>query len=132
MTTLDDIIEERVSALGGRVFPKPAAPAVPGYVAARMIPMEDLVVGHYYGGSCRNASVARWDGTEFTYMRTKWHRTFTETIQHPERDNQYDLFVPVIALGDLDSVVIPRTAVRPGGSVDQQDALQCAKEQNEK
>ena len=106
MKTLQDIVDERVDRLPQHSFPKPAGPAVARFVKAGMIPQEKLVAGHYYGGHCRNASVARWDGKEFTYQRTKSHDTFPETIQHPEQDNGFDLFVPVIDLGELDRYIV--------------------------
>lgn len=56
---------------------------------------ENLKVGSYYYGRCRNASVAMWDGNVFIYMRNKWNYTFTEEINHLQDDNGLDLFVPI-------------------------------------
>lgn len=59
-----------------------------------MIRKENLVVGAYYKGNCRNASVARWDGEHFTYNRTKWTSVFPETIKYPTDEMYFDVFVP--------------------------------------
>lgn len=56
------------------------------------IPKQDLVKGMYYKGRCRNATVARWDGTRFRYWRTKFNMTFLEYIYCPEDDNVFDVF----------------------------------------
>jgi len=63
---------------------------------------KDLVDGAFYYGSCRNARVAKWNASKncFEYIRTKYGDRFWETINHPEDDNQYDLFVPVLKLDD--------------------------------
>lgn len=54
--------------------------------------------GEYYAGTCRNASVARWDAKEnkFYYWRTKFGQSFIEDIRHPEDDDKYDLFYPQV------------------------------------
>lgn len=56
---------------------------------------EDLEIGKYYYGKCRNASVARWDGEYFTHMRTKFNNKFPEEINHLQDDDGYDLFIPI-------------------------------------
>lgn len=53
---------------------------------------EDLEIGAYYKGNCRNASEARWNGRVFVYWRTKFGETFLEEIEHPEDDRGFDLF----------------------------------------
>lgn len=53
-----------------------------------------LQVGYYYIGTCRNASLARWDGERFTYWRYKFGNWFLEEICHPEDDQTYDTFKP--------------------------------------
>jgi len=60
-----------------------------------VIRKKDLVIGKYYYGNCRNASVAKWDGKEFKYMRFKFGDYFIDTINHLEDDDGYDLFVPL-------------------------------------
>ena len=59
------------------------------------IDKKDLVDGAYYKGQCRNASIARWDGSKerFVHWRTKFGHTFLEEICHPEDDQIYDVFV---------------------------------------
>lgn len=76
---------------------------------------EQLEHGEYYAGTCRNASVARWDGKKetFTHWRTKFGATFLEEIKHPEDEFHYDVFYPMIhisppkpiPLGDQDAPV---------------------------
>ena len=55
----------------------------------------ELVDGQTYDGICRNASRAVWNGKEFVYERTKFGRTYEETINHYEDDDGYDVFVPI-------------------------------------
>jgi hypothetical protein len=45
----------------------------------------DLEHGAYYTGSCRNASVARWDSNKqcFVHWRSKFGDRFLEEIRHP-------------------------------------------------
>lgn len=73
------------------------------YYEAGVIKKEDLEDGAYYWGTCRNASIARWDGKEFWYIRQKFGSTFAESINHLEDDNGYDLFIPLkkVVLGEL-------------------------------
>ena len=58
-----------------------------------VIPKEQLIVGAYYKGRCRNASVARWDGKVFHHWRRKFGTKFVETIKCPEDDDKFDVFV---------------------------------------
>jgi hypothetical protein len=62
-----------------------------------MIQKKDLKDKTYYYGRCRNARVAMWDAEKevFWYMRTKFGSVFKEDINHPEDDNEYDLFIPI-------------------------------------
>ena len=59
------------------------------------IPKDQLKHGAYYEGSCRNASVARWDADKqvFIYRRHKFGNTFLEEIHCPEDDNVFDVFI---------------------------------------
>lgn len=59
-----------------------------------VIPKIDLVIGQYYHGNCRNAVIARWNGTQFIYIRTKFGSTYPEAINHPEDFDGYDCFKP--------------------------------------
>ena len=38
-----------------------------------MIKFEDLIVGHYYGGTSSKGSVAQWDGEDFIISRAPLH-----------------------------------------------------------
>jgi calcineurin-like phosphoesterase family protein len=60
------------------------------------IPMDKLVDGKFYTGSCRNAKWAYWDGVkqEFYYIRHKFGSDFVEPIQPVEKDDGFDLFIP--------------------------------------
>ena len=58
-----------------------------------VIPKQDLVVGEYYVGRCRNAKLARWDGEQFLYWRTKFNFATKERISCPEDDSVWDVFV---------------------------------------
>lgn len=65
-------------------------------IADRAIPKKDLIHGVWYKGRCRNAPVAIWDEKKevFRYIRFKFVDFFSETINHFEDDNGYDLFFP--------------------------------------
>jgi hypothetical protein len=67
-----------------------------------MIARADLQHGAYYEGRCRNATVARWDGTreKFRHWRTKFSSTYLEYICHPDDNNWADVFVPAALLPD--------------------------------
>lgn len=60
-----------------------------------MIPKSELVLGCMYKGTCRNASMAVWDGRKFIYERHKFGDTYNEYICHPDDDDIYDVFVPL-------------------------------------
>ena len=62
-----------------------------------LIPKSELKDRCYYIGSCRNSNIAVWDAKEnvFWYLRSKWGTVFKESINHPEDDNGYDLFLPI-------------------------------------
>ena len=70
-----------------------------------MIGREDLKVGCYYAGYCRNTSVARWAGDRFVYWRGKFGMTFLEEIFHPEDDHFYDVFEPYYELTEVDKEI---------------------------
>lgn len=73
-----------------------------------IIPKNELIVGGYYYGKCRNARIARWDGKIFTHWRTKFGDRFLETIHHPEDDDGFDLFLAEEYIGkDIAEMVIP-------------------------
>jgi hypothetical protein len=85
--------------------PKPLTPEVlQKFYDAGIVKKEDLVVGEYYWGSCRNASLAMWTGECFVHLRTKFDSTFAEKINHLEDDNGYDLFIPIKKLTYIEDV----------------------------
>lgn len=59
-----------------------------------MIRKEDLVVGQYYKGNCRNASVAKWNGSKFEYMRYKWGSYYKDSLFYPTDEDHFDVFIP--------------------------------------
>ena len=60
-----------------------------------IIRKKDLIKNQYYLGKCRNSDVAFWNGFEFLYSRYKFGSSYIDTINHPEDDNGYDLFIPL-------------------------------------
>jgi hypothetical protein len=68
------------------------------------IKKEDLIKGAYYKGVCRNATVARWDGEKFHHWRTKFNIKFLETINCPEDDDIFDVFVTERKLDDSEII----------------------------
>lgn len=60
----------------------------------RFIPKSHLIHGAYYEGTCRNASVARWNEIEqcFYHWRYKFGFKFVESIKAPEDDDTFDVF----------------------------------------
>jgi hypothetical protein len=63
------------------------------------IPVDRLVVGHYYAGKCRNANIAKWDGKMFFHWRHKFGCTFIEDIEYWDVDGHFDGFLPMFDLG---------------------------------
>lgn len=82
----------------------------------------NLIVGAYYRGRCRNAELARWDGAKFHHWRTKFGNRFIETINHPEDDNGFDCFTPIMSVfrhdvGERDAIQLSLpvwTKINPG------------------
>jgi len=64
-----------------------------------MIPKNLLIPGHYYAGKCRQAVIARWNGTEFLNWRSKFGRTFIETISYWTPGGFFDEFKPLFDIG---------------------------------
>lgn len=56
---------------------------------------EQLVHGHYYEGTCRNAWIARWNAERncFFHWRTKFGHKYVEAICHPDDEQYYDVFL---------------------------------------
>ena len=68
---------------------------VPILIRCGAIPKDKLIPGCKYKGTCRNAEIATWTGTNFVYKRTKFNYTYDETINHFQDDDGSDLFVPL-------------------------------------
>ena len=68
---------------------------IPNLIRCGAIPKKDLEVGSWYVGDTRNTIRARWNGTEFEYIRFKCGNSFLDTINHFEDDNDYAIFVPI-------------------------------------
>lgn len=71
-----------------------------------IIPKNELIIGKYYMGKCRNTSVAKWNGNEFFYMRSKFGYWFIDKINHIEDDNRYDLFIPIKMVEPNESQIV--------------------------
>jgi hypothetical protein len=65
--------------------------------AAGMIRKESLEHGKYYGGHCRNASIARWHAGKqiFIHWRKKFNARFLEAIKHPVDEANFDVYIAV-------------------------------------
>lgn len=62
-----------------------------------LIPINKLKDNQYYLGTCKNASVAKWDekNKKFFYMLWKFGHGFPESVYHPENDKGCDVFIPI-------------------------------------
>lgn len=80
-----------------QTYLKPRTMDLAGALRAGMIPKEELVDGSYYAGHCRNARIAMWHSPDqrFYYLRRKFNSTFADSIEHPQDDKGFDVFVPV-------------------------------------
>lgn len=81
-----------------------------------MIPITELVHGHYYAGKCRNATIARWnhEKQEFTHWREKFGHTFVETIKHESDPEPFDKFIPLFDITyDLDNAKVNQEKMIP-------------------
>jgi hypothetical protein len=74
-----------------------SAEAMAEAVAKGMIAIGELEDGAHYYGTCRNAKVAVWCLAirKFIYWRHKFGARFAESIEHPQNDNGFDLFIPI-------------------------------------
>jgi calcineurin-like phosphoesterase family protein len=66
-------------------------------IASRLdmyIKKEDLIVGSFYNGTCRNARLAMWNGNNFIHIRHKFGMIFLENILCPNDDDGFDVFIP--------------------------------------
>lgn len=75
------------------------------------IPKKDLIHGAYYKGTCRNATVARWNAEKevFVHWRNKFG-WFLETICHPEDEDYFDVFV-------VDTQITEEEALQDNGEI---------------
>lgn len=59
------------------------------------IPKKDLEIGATYEGTCRNGTIADWDGKVFKYDRNKFGMHYIDNIKHFEDDRYHDVFIPL-------------------------------------
>ncbi len=92
-TQLSDEDKDRASEAYAS-FQRNQPPDMERAIKAGLIRKADLVDGAYYGGTCRNASCARWvaEFKCFVHQRWKFGAKFPETIGHPEDDTGFDIF----------------------------------------
>jgi hypothetical protein len=65
------------------------------YLEAGAIAKEDLIVGAWYAGTCRNTYMAQWTGKYFRFIRDKFSGSYIDTLNHFQDDDGYDVFVPI-------------------------------------
>jgi hypothetical protein len=68
---------------------------VPKLIEAGAIAKHDLVIDQIYVGEHRRANVAKWNGKEFVYNRTKFNMVYEDKCNHFEDDDGFALFVPI-------------------------------------
>lgn len=68
---------------------------IPNIIRCGGISKSKLVSGATYIGSCRNSSIAMWDGKHFKYLRYKLGSVQTDTVNHFEDETECDVFVPL-------------------------------------
>lgn len=68
---------------------------VPKLIEAGAIAKKDLIVDQIYIGEHRQARVAKWNGKEFVYNRTKFNNVYEDKCNHFEDDDGFALFVPL-------------------------------------
>ena len=71
-----------------------------------MIRKEDLVVGKYYKGNFRNASVAKWNGSKFEYMRYKCGSYYKDSLCYPTDEDHFDAFIPYAVVEPNETEII--------------------------
>ena len=59
-----------------------------------IMPLEEMVTGRVYKGSCRNAEYAYWTGEHFLHIRYKFNMDYIEEIDHAENEEYHDVFLP--------------------------------------
>jgi hypothetical protein len=58
-----------------------------------LLSREELKPGHYYKGTCRHGTIARWDGTCFRYWRRKFERIYLQRLPYPTDADAMDLML---------------------------------------
>jgi hypothetical protein len=59
------------------------------------IPKSHLVENQWYIGKHRCTTVAKWNGTKFSYIKEEFSFRFFDECNHFEDDDGYSLFVPL-------------------------------------
>lgn len=77
---------------------------VPKLIEAGAIAKKDLIVDQIYIGDHRQARVAKWNGKEFVYNRTKFNNVYEDKCNHFEDDDGFALFVP-LRVGNEDEFI---------------------------
>lgn len=70
-------------------------------MAKGMLMLDDLVFGHYYFGYSQNAHFAYWNGDVFVVSVWEMDQRAFDEIDHPENDEGFDIFVPVLDITRL-------------------------------
>jgi len=73
-----------------------------------IIPKEHLEHGIYYEGTCRNATIARWNDKEEVFYHWRYkYGYYIETIKCPEDEDHYDVFIAKTRLEGPPRDIIP-------------------------
>ncbi|WP_019449315.1 hypothetical protein [Cupriavidus sp. BIS7] len=96
--------------------PNPSDEALEAAYAAGLLRKEELQHGAYYGGRCRNASIARWHAgaQRFVHWRTKFGERYLEKIRHPADEPEFDAFL------------VLKVVENPGGDTIPDDLFEAA------
>ena len=92
----------RIEELGGLPNPVTSEYIEQARDIGKPLVKDKLTIGAFYYGSCRNARIAQWNGTNFTHIRYKFGYEYSEIIPHFENDNGYDVFLPYFQLDKYD------------------------------
>jgi hypothetical protein len=110
----DKLTKEQWSVIGEFQKPVTQEALEKAYKLKVLVPKSELKDGHYYWGTCRNAYQAIWNSEKncFYYWRTKFGTAFVESINHPEDDNGFDLFLPIEEVVTEDIIEITQEMMR--------------------
>lgn len=67
-----------------------------------IVPLKELITGGVYRGLSIGTQKAYWDGERFLYFPYKCLDPYIETIEHPDNDNIFDVFLPFELVDDID------------------------------